>query len=94
MPRRPRQKKPWGPGDRAGFLRIYGIDAERWARRHGLEPDGAPCYYCGAMLITTIPFVTMVGRLRGLLSPPCACGNENTPYLIGFASVEQLFPTR
>ena len=57
---------------------IYGITAEEWTRRWGVEAFSYPCSECGRMCTTTIPFVQ--GSLRGLASPPCPCGNDRTPF--------------
>lgn len=66
--------------NRSRFLTIYGVTAEAWAERHDLESFTHPCPECGADCTTTIPFAS--GQLRGLMSPPCACGNERTPYCV------------
>lgn len=66
--------------NRDRFLILHGVDPVRWAKRHGIEPASHPCYQCGAELRTTLPFAQ--GELRGLISPPCACGFEHTPYCV------------
>ena len=65
---------------RENFLAVHGITAEHWAARYGIEPFSHPCHESGATLSTTAPFA--VGQLRGLMAPPCACGNANTPYCL------------
>jgi len=65
---------------REKFLRIHGVTAEAWASRYGLEPSVYPCSECGAPCVMSVPFA--VGQLRGLMCPPCACGNANTPYCL------------
>lgn len=64
--------------NRKHFLILYGVDPVRWARRWGLEPFTHPCSECGALLTTTLPFAR--DTLRGIIAPPCACGNTCTPY--------------
>lgn len=66
--------------NRSRFLIAHGADPVAWAKRYGIEPGTAPCYFCRVELKTTLPF--SVGKLRGLVSPPCKCGNENTPYCV------------
>ena len=61
-------------------LCIHGVTAEEWTDRHGVEPFAHPCFECGRMLMTTIPFVQ--GHVRGLQAPRCECGNQCTPYAI------------
>lgn len=61
-------------------LYIYGITAEEWIRRYGMEPFSYPCYHCARILTTSIPFAQ--GTLRGLQAPVCECGDEKTPYVI------------
>lgn len=65
---------------RRRWLIAYGVDPVRWARRWGIEPFSYPCSLCGVELATTLPFV--VGDLRGLVAPPCTCGNQRTPYAV------------
>jgi hypothetical protein len=60
-------------------LTVLGVDPVRWAERWGIEPFSHPCNTCGAVRTASIPFVR--GTLRGLYSPPCACGDRSwTPY--------------
>jgi hypothetical protein len=59
-------------------LFIYGLDPEKWARKHCIEAFSHPCSECGRVLTTSIPFVQ--GQMRGLQAPPCECGNKQTPY--------------
>lgn len=65
-----------------GAVRLYvhGATAEEWTRRFGIVPFSHPCYVCGRVLTTTLPFVQ--GALRGLQAPPCACGDVQTPFAI------------
>ena len=64
-----------------GFLRVYGVSAEAWARRYGIEPFEGPCQGCGKTLRTSVPFVITGTRIRWLEAPPCDCGNEDRiPY--------------
>lgn len=63
--------------DKVRFL-IYGVTAEAWSARYGVEAFSHPCFECGRILTTSIPFAQ--GQLRGLQAPPCECGNEKTPY--------------
>ncbi len=65
---------------RRAWLFVHGLDPAKWARRFGIEPFAYPCSLCGALLTTSLPF--LVGALRGLVAPPCACGNELTPYAV------------
>ena len=66
--------------NRKNFVRVLGVDPRDWARRFGIEPFYAECCECGAPTVTTVPFTSINGELRGLLSPECECGNQNTPY--------------
>lgn len=68
-------------GDK-GRLLIYGITAEEWAARYGIESFSHPCQACGIMLTTSIPF--MQGEFRGLQAPLCECGTKiwKPPYAI------------
>lgn len=59
-------------------LYVYGVTAEAWTKRYGVAAFSHPCFDCGRMCTTTIPFVQ--GTLRGLASPKCECGNERTPF--------------
>lgn len=59
-------------------LIVHGVTAEAWAKRYSIEAFSYPCSECGAMATTSIPFAE--GPFRGLQSPPCECGNEQTPY--------------
>lgn len=78
---------------RRRFLLVRGQTPERWAERYGIEPFTHPCDVCGAALTTSIPFAA--NTLRGLLAPPCACGNLNTPYcVVRDPKVGDLFTTR
>lgn len=52
-------------------LFVYGISAEAWARRYGIQPFSTPCQ-CGEILTTTLPFAR--GTLRGLQAPECKNG--------------------
>jgi hypothetical protein len=61
-------------------LTIYGVTAEDWTARYGVEPCTHPCSECGTMLTTTIPFVQ--GALRGLAAQTCPCGNARTPFTL------------
>ena len=57
---------------------VYGVTPEAWAKRYGIEVFSHPCFECGRVLTIAIPFAQ--GQLRGLQAPPCACGNERTPF--------------
>ncbi len=57
---------------------VFGVTAEAWSRRYGIEVFSHPCSECGRMCTTTRAFAQ--GELRGLQSPPCECGNERTPF--------------
>jgi hypothetical protein len=59
-------------------LICYGVDPKRWAKRYDLQPFSFPCYKCGRMGETTIPFVQ--GTMRGLTAPVCKCGHPTPPY--------------
>ena len=59
-------------------LICYGVDPKLWAKRYDLEPFSYPCYKCGKMTETTIPFVQ--GTMRGLVAPICNCGHPTPPY--------------
>lgn len=64
-----------------GCLIAFGVDPVSWAKRFGIEPVTHPCGDCGAPKTSTIPIASRT--LRGLASPPCACGNEEpTPYCL------------
>lgn len=65
--------------DKVRFL-IYGVTAEAWTKRYGIEAFTHPCYRCGAPCTTSIPFAQ--GTLRGLQAPPCVCGHEWPPYAL------------
>lgn len=56
---------------------VHGVSAEAWARRYGITVFSHPCM-CGRLCTISLPFAQ--GVLRGLQAPPCACGNERTPY--------------
>lgn len=62
------------------FVTLPGTDPVRWAARYGIRSYTGPCHACGAMLTTSLPFAH--GSLRGLVAPPCACGNTSTPYCV------------
>lgn len=81
-----RRAKRKGPSfHRSTWLFLHGGSAERWARRHDIEPFSWPCHDCGAQLTTTIPFAIPNSKMRGLVAPKCECGNEGTPYcIVGF----------
>lgn len=66
--------------NRERFLVVHGQDPKLWATRFDIQPIAAPCSRCEAACITSVPFAS--GQLRGLMSPRCACGNENTPYCL------------
>ena len=68
--------------NRKNFMRVLGADPNEWAHRYGIEPFGGECSECGAPTYTDIPFTSVNGELRGLLSPECRCGNKNTPYCL------------
>jgi hypothetical protein len=57
---------------------VYGVSVAEWTKRYGVEPFSHPCYECGRVLSTSIPFVQ--GTLRGLQAPQCECGHPNPPY--------------
>jgi hypothetical protein len=65
--------------NRKKFLVVHGADPKRWCERHDLEFYTRPCSDCGAPCTTSVPFAS--GQFRGLLSPQCACGNKNTPFV-------------
>ena len=58
---------------------IYGVSAETWTKRYGVQPFSHPCE-CGRMLTTSIPFVQ--GALRGLQAPCCSCGHDPPPFAV------------
>lgn len=64
--------------NRSRFKRVFGVDAERWAKRWDLRPFTHPCHECGRDQTASIPFAT--ARLRGLIAPECECGHPNPPY--------------
>ncbi len=66
--------------NRESYLRVFGVDPAKWARRYGLEPFTVGCKECGLAMSTTIPVAR--GKLRGLLAPVCECGNADTPYCV------------
>lgn len=69
-----------------GMLRLVaGVDPDRWARRHGLEPWSCPCERCGTVLTTTVPFAW--GCWRGLVAPLCACGHTRPPFCVSWSSL-------
>ena len=57
---------------------VFGVSAAEWTRRYGVQPFEYPCYVCGRLLATSIPFAQ--GELRGLAAPQCACGDKQGPY--------------
>lgn len=59
-------------------LVVYGITAEQWQKRYGVEPFSHPCSECGTMLTTSLPFVE--DTIHGLEAPTCECGNVYTPF--------------
>jgi hypothetical protein len=65
---------------RSGFIRFYGQNPERFAKRWGIEPFSIPCDGCGIMLTTDIPFATLI--MRGLVAKYCKCGNLYPPYAV------------
>lgn len=68
--------------NRSKFLIVYGADPVKWAKRYDIEPFSHPCYHCGIIQTTTIPFAC--GRLRGLLATAHECHGEmrRPPYCI------------
>jgi hypothetical protein len=66
--------------DRDRFLLVLGMDATRWAKRYGIQPRSAACFYCGEKLVTSVPFA--FESFRGLVAPTCPCGNVYTPYCV------------
>lgn len=65
--------------NRAKILRVLGQDPDRWAARYELIPVvDQPCFKCGQLQTTSIPFA--VGRCRGLIAPVCECGHPYPPY--------------
>lgn len=66
--------------NRHRFLVVFGMDADHWAARYGIEPFDVPCHVCGERLTTSQPFA--YDSLRGLLAPRCVCGNDETPYCV------------
>jgi hypothetical protein len=78
----PRETSPLGgrPMNRDRFLLVLGANPTAWAARFEIEPFTAACRRCKRALTTSQPFA--YGQLRGLLAPPCACGNKNTPYCV------------
>lgn len=66
--------------DVSKILVPHGVSPESWVKRYGLEPFHCPCQQCGSVLITNIPFACQ--SLRGLISPPCACGEKHRPYCV------------
>jgi hypothetical protein len=57
---------------------VHGVTAEAWSKRWGVSIFEHPCTSCGRPRRTTIPFAQ--GTLRGLMAPPCACGNIKGPF--------------
>ena len=66
--------------NRAKFLVIHGVTAEAWINRWDLVPCTYPCSECGRDCTTSIPFAYKT--FRGLMAPPCSCGNDRTPYCL------------
>lgn len=62
------------------MMEIHGVDAAAFAKRHGIEPFTGECYDCQRPRTTSVPFA--YGKLRGLKSPTCACGDERGPYCV------------
>lgn len=60
------------------FLKVLNADWLKWANQFGIEPLSSKCSQCDQPVYTTIPIAYM--ELRGLASPPCDCGNIDTPY--------------
>lgn len=69
-----------GAFTRSRWLFVHGVTTAEWCERWDLEPYTRECGECGRPCTTTEPFA--VGELRGLASPPCECGNVNTPYCL------------
>lgn len=69
------------------FLLLHNEDPALWAERFQIEAFEVRCKECKEILKTTIPFFTK--EFRGLISPKCTCGNNDTPYCLvkapGFA---------
>lgn len=61
-------------------LIVHGATVAEWTRRFGIQPFSHPCYVCGRLLTTTVPFAQ--GTLRGLAAPRCECGDEATPFCV------------
>jgi|SRR5688572_8121582 len=68
--------------DRSKWLIIHGADPEKWAKRYDIEPLSHPCYHCGVVQTTSIPFAA--GTLRGLVALAHECHGvvRNPPYCI------------
>ena len=64
---------------------IIGINAERWAKRHGMHVAKGECQVCKRAKYSTIPFGC--GPLRGMCSPPCECGDDGDYPVTFLASV-------
>lgn len=66
-------------------LFVHGVTAEQWTKRHGVVPFTSTCSECGRPATADQPFVQKLDdahTLHGLAAPPCACGNERTPYAL------------
>lgn len=80
---------------RSRWLLVHGADPLKWARRYEIEPFSHPCYYCGVVQSTTIPFAA--GGLRGMVAPSHECHGQHRepPYCVvapGSSGLEGLFP--
>lgn len=62
------------------FLLLFNEDPIFWAERFQIEAFEVNCKDCKEILKTTIPFFTK--EFRGLISPKCICGNNDTPYCL------------
>lgn len=62
------------------YVRIHGVSTCTWAKRYNIDPFSVDCPGCGARKETTIPIAD--GPLRGLLAPPCPCGDTSRTYAL------------
>ena len=61
-------------------LVVHGVSEAAWCARWGIVPFEHPCGQCGAPRRTSVPAAE--GNLRGLLAPPCSCGNTERMYCV------------
>lgn len=67
-------------GERGKWVAVHGVSVEKWMKRFGVEPFSAPCEKCGRERTASIPIA--YAEFRGLLAPPCECGNDGNMHCV------------